>query len=381
MDDLQEDLTPEKKGVPKFLWGMLAVVAIVLVGVAAYKNGTGFDILSRYFTYAEPYVDAAYSYDDGSQTQFALLDTTLVALTDTKIEVQSYGGKTLYTDLCYMQNPALEVGGKYALAYDVGGDDYYVLSQEGLVYKGVIEGGQTLISASINAMDMITLTHEKSGYKSTTSVYNSNLELVYYFDSSRNFILDGYVTNDGSTLVEVTLGADTGAFASRLLYYPLTDSTLSNSMTVAEILPLEITQKGELILLLGDTGIAYVNMDGELENQYNFDTYYLRDFDCSGDVFSAVLLNRYQAGNEAQVVSIDHTGNQLAAINITEEVMDISVSGNYLAVLYSSSLVIYTSELVPYATINDLDYASHVLMQSDGSAVVFARERAEIISP
>lgn len=379
MDDLKQEEAPKRDY--GRIFGIIAIVVITIVVVAAYRDGTGFDAINRFFSYNIGNSSTVYVYDDGTQTQFVLLGDTMVALSETKVEVQGYGGEVLFTQLCYMQNPALEVGANHAVAYDVGGDDYYVLDAKGLVYQGTIEGNSNLVSATLNQSDYLTLTHESSGYKTTTSVYDANTNLIYSFNSATRFVLEGYVSDDNTTLIAVALGADGTDFVTQLLYYPLTDTEMSHSANLTSVLPLEVGQQEDSILLLGDTELSYVDMAGTLVNQYDFGGDYLRAYDCTGTQFSAILLNRYQAGNEGRLVTIDSTGTELGSLSINEEVMDITVSDNYIAVLYSERLVVYTSELSVYSTVGGLDYASHALMQSDGSVVIFGRERAEIVAP
>ena len=50
--------------------------------------------------------------------------------------------------------------------------------------------------------------------------------------------------------------------------------------------------------------------------------------------------------------------------------MDLSAAGNYLAVLYSDSLVIYTRDLQEHARLDGTDYAGHVIMEPGGTAMV-----------
>jgi hypothetical protein len=90
----------------------------------------------------------------------------------------------------------------------------------------------------------------------------------------------------------------------------------------------------------------------------------------------ALLLGRYQSGNVYELTTFDLAGQTIAAIEITEEVLDLSACGEYLAVLYSNSLVIYTRDLVEHARLEGTDYAGHVRMEEDGTALVIAGSSA-----
>ena len=73
---------------------------------------------------------------------------------------------------------------------------------------------------------------------------------------------------------------------------------------------------------------------------------------------------------------VDASGSLAAAKDVTEEVLDISAAGGYVAVLYSDTLVIYDRALQEYARLTGTGYASRVLMNADGSAIVIGGNQA-----
>ena len=97
---------------------------------------------------------------------------------------------------------------------------------------------------------------------------------------------------------------------------------------------------------------------------------YLQKYAGGGKDFCALLLGKYKAGNIGELTTFDLEGQQIASLEVTEEVLDLSAAGNYLAVLYSDSLVIYTRDLQEHARLDGTDYAGHVIMESGGTAMV-----------
>ena len=49
---------------------------------------------------------------------------------------------------------------------------------------------------------------------------------------------------------------------------------------------------------------------------------------------------------------------------------DRRAAGEYLAVLYSDSMVLYTRDLQEHARLEGTDYAGRVIMEEDGTALV-----------
>ena len=110
--------------------------------------------------------------------------------------------------------------------------------------------------------------------------------------------------------------------------------------------------------------------------EYAYGRLYLRQYRLGGSGFIALLLNRYQAGSIGTLVTVDEAGEVIASMDVTQEVLDVSAAGNYLAVRMSNSLVIYDRELKEYGRMEDTVYANRVLMETDGSALVIGGSRA-----
>ena len=99
---------------------------------------------------------------------------------------------------------------------------------------------------------------------------------------------------------------------------------------------------------------------------------YLHDYALDGDGFCALLLGRYQSGNICTLTTFDVDGAELARLELTEEVLDISAAGEYLAVLYDDALVIYTRDLQEHARLEDTQYAGQIQMRADGTALMIS---------
>ena len=107
-------------------------------------------------------------------------------------------------------------------------------------------------------------------------------------------------------------------------------------------------QDGQLVTV-SDTCLTYASPAGEVRATYSYAGSYLREYDLHGDGFTALLLNRYKSGGVGRLVTVDTDGQEIAALDVNEEILSISAAGRYLAVLYMDSVVIYTEELEIYA--------------------------------
>ena len=93
------------------------------------------------------------------------------------------------------------------------------------------------------------------------------------------------------------------------------------------------------------------------------------------------LLNRYRSGSVGRLVSVDGDGELLGALDVREEVLSISASGRYLAVLYADRLEVYNQDLQTYATLRGTGDARDVLMRPDGSVLLLSTGSGSLFLP
>ena len=149
-NDGEEEKKPRRKlrGFLLFLLTLVAVLGVVMF--AAYRDGTGFDVLRRYLNYGgaeKSGSEAVYNFDASSSNRFAVLGDRLVVLSDTRLRVLNASGGEVWSTAVSMTAPALESGGGKAVAYDVGGTALYVVDQNGEVFSLTATEEEPLISA------------------------------------------------------------------------------------------------------------------------------------------------------------------------------------------------------------------------------------------
>lgn len=316
MEDVEEE--PRRGGRLKgFLTFFLALAVVLLVVLlAAYRDGTGFDVLRRYLHYggAERVGGAVrYEYDASSKNRFGVLGEGLVVLSDTSLKVMDKNGLEVWHTPVNMVSPALDCRGGRAVAYDVGGTALYVVDQNGLLMELDGSDDEPLIAASVSEDGWLTVTKEKRGLKGCCWVYNDKMELFYEFNSSQRFLLDGYTADD--VLAAVALGQEEGQFVSNVVLYSLWDDEEPiGDYDVAGGLVLSIGKQGRKLVTVSDTGLTYATAAGTLAGTYSYKGAYLREYDLGGDGFTVLLLNRYRSGSVGRLVTVDGEGGELLSL-------------------------------------------------------------------
>lgn len=384
--EAREERSPGRHRARSFLLFLLVLAAVLGVAVlAAYRDGTGFDALRRYFAYgtAESSGGATdYTYDASPSNRFAALGDSLVVLSDTEVQILDSDGQQIYAaSVGGMKSPALAKGGGRVAAYDVGGTELYVLDEKGELAHLSADAQEPYLSVTLNDKGYMAVTAEKKGAKGCVSVYNEHVKKVFEFNSSERFVTTAAVTEDCRRLAAVTLGQEDSVFVSSIVLYDLTKEEPQNSYSVENGLVLAITADSRGITTLSDTCLSVADEDGKLTGGYDYTGEYLRGYDLGGDGFSVLALNRYQSGSAGRLVTVDEAGQELASLDVNEEVLSVSAAGKYIAVLYADRCVICHADLQVYAELSGTDYARAALVRTDGSALLISSERAFLFLP
>ena len=384
----REQAAPRRRGTLRRVFSVFLVLAVVLgiVAFAAYRDLNSLDSVRRLLSYNKVEQDeqgraGLYSYDADRTNVYALLGNRLVVASTTKLSVIANDGTQVYSQSVRMTNPAIAVGGHVAIIYDVGGKNAFLVGEKGLLrdYSEACDEG--ILAASLNASDYLTLTTERSGYKSVVSVYNPTGTALFAFHSSDSYVLDACVLRDCKHLASATAGETDGVFSSTLDIYSLSNGTLESSNVLTGSLVLSLSNIGNRLAALGDDRLTIFGGDGSLAGSYRYEYPYLRTFSTLGANYDALLFSRYKSGSTFRLVTVSPDGETLGTADINREVLGVSAAGKYIAVLCSGSLTIYTSNLSEYAVLEDTNYAKNVIMRDDGTALLLGTSEAWLYIP
>lgn len=370
---------PEKK--KRGLFGRIVTLALVLAvvlavaAVTAMEDGGQLASLRRWLMYGGGGgAKDIYTYAADSANRYGKLGTNLLVVNPNTAQLIADDGSVIYDLPLRMTSPQLSVGKRYASVCDAGGGTIYILDENGVSRTLEAERGLRYFSARLNGSDYLAVTEQKSGYKASVSVYDGEGALLYSFDSHDSYISDAVVTGNNRRLLVVALGAQDGAFASRLRAYDLNSdsSQPTGEAVIRDGLVMDLYCAGDRVVSLCDKRLTITTLEGETLLDRAYGNLHLHDYAFDGGEFCALLLGRYQAGNICTLTTYDLDGQELGSLELTEEVLDVAAGGGYLAVLYGEGMVVYRPDLTEVSRLADTDYAGQIRVEEDGTVLMIS---------
>jgi hypothetical protein len=365
---------------------LMLVLILGAVAVVVFRDQLNIDALRRSLAYRQMERNDSgqceeFEYDSEASNQFASYQNGLLVASATGITLLDQSGQTRFSEKAVLASPIIHTGGDNAVVYDAGGRRLVLFSgmEVGLTLE--LEEGQAFFSASLNDSGYLTAVSQATGYKAAVNVYNEKQQHIFCWNSSSRFVTDAAVFNDCKTMAAVTIGQENAQYESTLVFYRLNSEEQYASLSLGNHLVLAIKPVGSVLCVLADDALMYVSQEGELLATYDYQAEALNAFSLGGDGYSVIELGKYQAGSLGKLITIDPSGEEIASLPLSENIISLSADGRYIAVLFSGHLDIYDSDLKLYATLENTDSTRNVLMRSDGSVMCVGAGSARLYLP
>ncbi len=373
-----------KRGTFKLFLLLLLVFAIV--AAAAFFDLNSFDSVRRFLNYNKVTQDEdgkahLFSFDTDRSNVYAELDDGLLIVSNTRALLLDETGEKVYDKAISMEHPAIATGSHIAVVYNIGGTEAMIFDRTGCRrdMSKVAEG--KILSISANSKNYLTFVTESSGYKAAVNVYDDAGKTLFTFHSSEHFVINAFLGNDNHYLTVLMPDEEKGAFSTTAAVYALDATDAVASYSINGGLAMKTENIGNMLVTIADNSLVFANSKGTVLGTYEYEYPYLRGYSFGGSNFATLVLSRYRSGSMLQLITVNSYGKKMASIDLNREVLDVSAAGHYIAVLYSNSLVIYTSDLKEYAVLEDTDYARSVKMHDDGAVLLFGSREAWLFIP
>lgn len=370
------------------------ILALILTGVflcsgvvlVVYRDHFNLDALKRHMTYRSLEKDdqgqtAEFTYTRDATNAFASLNGSLVLCSDTALQLYSNSG-VLYIDRqVKMNDPVISVCGTYAVVYDVGGNNLYVIHNKEVVFEYTSKTGCDLLSARVNENGCLAVVEEASGYKASVRIYNSAFKLVLAENVSSEYVVDAVISPSNSQFAVVSIAQRSGKFSSIVSLYDGKEGDQLASAVLEDQFILELHWQSNNIWLQGNDSATVLDQELNVLGTWSEPNQYLQGYSLNGDNYAVEVASWYKAGGSGEVLLIDERGDTACSKAISGEVLSVSAAGRYIAVLTAEALTIYTSnDLEEYAQINN-NGSKRAIIHSDGATMMIGADSTWLYVP
>ena len=365
----------------------IITAALILGAVYVVANWDNFnaDSLRRLIAYRSFSSDSSgqignYSFHGDASSSIAMLDGNLLVCSTGELQIYQRNGDTAVSQSVSMKKPVIDTAGDYAVAYDAGGTELYLIYRNEVRQSFTAKEGQEILSARVSSGGYVTLVQQATGYKASTTVYDGSFKALVTENISSSFTMDATLSPDGKTLALVSVGEDSSGFDSVIIFYNVSDGQEKGRCALGSDVVLDLNWSTDGLWCIGGYGV-YLIQNCALTASYVDSTRFLQNFSLGGDGYAALFFNKYQGGSAGSLTVLDAKGTELS-VGLDEEVLSISAAGGYIGVLTANSLTIYdAADLSVYAGTDNSNGARRIVMQSDGSALLVATSTAELFVP
>ena len=380
---------PKKKPNPILrLLAFLLTLALLLGAVAlvAYRDRINLDAIKRYFTYRSlersdsGQIDA-FRFDSSGRGGFSSLGDDLLVWSSAGVRLYSSSGVEYLNESLSLLRPVADVRDNAAVVYDAGGTVLRVYADRSCVFSLNAEQGHEILSARMGPNGSLTVVTRETGYKGVVTHYGGDYQPYMAIRISTSYVMDGLLSQDGKTTAVLTVGQTNNTFESTLALYARGDEESFAQCSLGNNAILDLGCSGGVFWALGETGLSIVPLSGEGQVSFDYGGTYLKDYSLGGDGFAALLLGKYRAGSAASLTTVDAQGQTLGALELEEQILDLSAAGRYVAVLTATSLSIYTRDLQLYQSLDNTMGARSVALRGDGTAYLIGGETAQLYIP
>lgn len=355
-----EEKRKKNRGFLKMLLIMLLLaVAILAVAVAVRaKQEGGLRALWRSIRGVEKTDE--FFFENVSGGAAADMELGLAVAADSGLYVYDETGNQIFSCLYSWQEPALAVDGGYGAAWNIGGGTVIFFDRKGVIKE--IPEENPIVSATVNSLGYLAVSAEADGYKGVVTVYNSLGTAIYRWSAGSDRVLSARVSGRDE-LVVLTVGKG----GSRFVKLRLDSEELQSEYTYPGlVIDFAFTDSGITAVSTG----ALIGLSGQLQERWTYDYggRFLEHY-CIDGGLCAVALADYQVGGGRTVETVSDGGEVRGTLALSNDPVDMDVSGGSVAVLTSDSVAVYSDALEEVSRYECGFGAGHTDIRADGTVL------------
>ncbi len=330
-----------KLRVAKYITLLLTVLCVILI-LWAYRGGITYDNL-RYLlrdmdTAGHTTLSGDTVYYTANETnEYLFFRGDLAVGSSEGIAFHRALGSRSFLDEVHFRAPVLVGSGKYMLAYDSGGNSFYVYNSIGRVYDETLDTPVLAAAASDDGHFAILTENKVGSYE--IRVYDRNFKKVAGLTRSGDVYAIGFWGDGRLWLCELL--AENASLCTDFSLYTVGDAEIAGTHRESGlVLKSGLTKKGSY--LLTDRSLVFLDSAGEETAAYSFGTSDILFADATEDGV-AVLLDENAMGGGYRASAYFANGDIVTA-SVSGGAQGIALCGRRICLLYDGALTVLNGE-------------------------------------
>lgn len=359
---------------------MLVLLLAVVIALAVWGQSADVDALRRGYTYRGVEKDSQglarkITLEDEYEALDVMGRRTVIA-SHLGLNVLDEDGNSLASVVAALTDPVLITSAKLSLVYDAGGTTICltnsamqtetIYTEQSLLFADVAEGG---------GFCYLTAAEED---KTVLTVHSEQFSEVFRWYSKSRYLTMAALSDHGDVVAAVGAGSKDGLYWSSLLLLRTDQETPAAEVDLGEAVVLWVDWIGETCALVCRDQVLFYSQDGELQGTYLLETRSAMLVD-TGDGYLALCLN--EGRGQDTLLTLRTDGTVLGELALGREAEKLSAAGDYVVLLTSQGMSLYTKNLQTYRELADPGGLRDCHVRKDGSVLLITGQSTALYLP
>jgi len=317
---------------------LLILIVFVVIGFTVFKRELtyeNFRYIMRYvnFNLSSDYSDTnnlTYVADDGAV--YGYLKGDLAVLSPKGFVTYDFSGSELIYKKLAFPNPCLKTAGKYALCYDISGKSLEVFNS----YSNVIEKqfDYPIKDACIRSDGSYAVSYADKYLRSKVTVFEPDGEFTY--ETRDKEVVAVSLPEESNKVNFIAMTVNNGDFRTILLSYNTREEKSVFEKEFIGEFPLRLYSSKDMVCMLTDKTLYFIDYDGKIVKQYSHDTQDLASAYMSGGYIAVAYSGNVINDNMLKI--FDFNGEHIVTEYFDNDIISFSAYENKLYALEKGKL-------------------------------------------
>ena len=267
-----------------------------------------------------------------------------IILSDIHISFYNMDGTLMRKRQHAYTNAVLQAENGRALIYEIGGDDFCIENEEGIIYKNKFSNNIEFARISPEGYTAVVTTSDN--YDCEVFVYNSKGKSIYERKCMEH-VSDISFTGESSGCVISYMKAENGSLTTSVQQINFTESVEKWTSPGLDTAGLDVFGYSGGAFVLGIDACGYINENGQISSYYRYDGDLAGGASVNGK--SAIIINNYDRRKYVMVLFSGNASEPLT-IDLDQQTVDVIVYGGLAYVMCKEEIRAYDFEGVLRST-------------------------------